>query len=397
MLSLSSSFIPFVNSSKDAEILRKVYSENKLCRVTVDRLQREQLKQDLGGLDLWIDSAMDGYDRFLKPKMELKWQREWGTLFKSLPGSELFARREFVAKPDKEKVRCFVHRLLDACNEHSPRLLSVPQLPIVAGTWRNKLNRQLADSAGTWKNRGHGTNLVLPVVFTQARQYAKERRPKIERICKNYESADASMIWVADSDLDDQRGSGSNLKRFENLIDFHIELQQAIPDAAIISGPNWALNLIVWARGLAQHAAISLCSGFRYFPANPAVVKPGKQRVLLEPLRRLALANDKLDLWLQEVLKKLSSEDRTRTFFEDLSSSMATLRITEQTPRQIAELYHRWLRELEAAPPNGCVLALHQDLSSAAALGGSLPNLPSEKGLARKPAIVAKQLAYNCL
>lgn len=395
MLSLSSSFIPFVNGLKDAQILGKVYSEIKLCRVTVDRLQHGQLKSELKGLDLWVDSAMDGYDRLLKSKKEFDWETEWGTLFKSLSGGDLFARRDFVKKPDKKKIHCFVHELLDACNKHSPRLLSIPQLPIGQETWRNKLNRHLADSVGTWQNRGRGTRLVLPVVFTKANQYAKERRPKIERICRNYESAGASMIWVADSDLNDQTGSTPNLKRFENLLNFHVELQKAIPDAAIISGPNWALNLIVWARGLAQYAAISLCSGFRYFPANP-ILKQGKQRLLLEPLRRLASA-DGLDAWLRTVLRQLSSEDRTRSFFEELSGSLAALKDTQRTPRQIAEQYYRWLNKLEATPPNGRKLALFQDLSSAVVLGSTLPDLPSEKGLARKPEIVAKQLMFNCL
>ena len=395
MLSLASSFIPFVNSPRDAQILGNVYSEIKLCSVTIDRLQRGELKNELSGLDLWVDSAMDGYDRVLKSKQKFDWQNEWGTLFESLPEGKRFARRDFVEKPDKKTVHRFVHELLDTCNKHSPRLLTVPQLPIVQGTWRNKLNRYLADSVGTWQNRERGTRMVLPIVFTKANQYAKERRSKIERICKNYESAGASMIWVADSDLDDQRGSTPNLKRFENLLNFHVELQKAIPDAAIISGPNWALNLIVWARGLAQYAAISLGSGFRYFPANP-ILKQGKQRVLLEPLRRLASA-DRLDAWLRTVLRKVSPEDRARPFFDDLSSQLAALKNTQRTPWQIAEQYRRWLKELEATPPNGCVLALYQDLSSAVALGSTLPDLPSKEGLAREPEIVAKQLLYNCL
>lgn len=395
MLSLASSFIPFVNSPRDAQILKNVYSEIKLCRVTIDRLQRGQLENGLSGLDLWVDSAMDGYDRILKSKKKFDWQNDWGTLFESLPEGKLFARRDFVEKPDKKKVHRFVHELLDTCNRHSPRLLTVPQLPIVQETWRNKLNRLLADSVGTWQNRGRGTRLVLPVVFTKANQYARERRPKIERICKNYESAGASMIWVADSDLDDQSGATPNLKRYENLLNFHIELQKAIPDAEIISGPNWALNLIVWARGLARYAAISLGSGFRYFPANP-ILKQGKQRVLLEPLRRLASA-DGLDAWLLTVLKQLSSEDRMRPFFNDLSSSLAAIKNTQRTPWQIAEQYRRWLKELEATPPNGRKLALYQDLSSATVLGSTLPDLTSERGFARKPEIVAKQLMFNCL
>lgn len=395
MLNLASCFIPFVNSPKDAQILRNVYSEIKLCRVTVDRLERAQLKNELSGLELWVDSAMDGYDRALKSPKKFDWTNDWGTLFKSLSGGELFARRDFVEKPDKKTVHRFVHELLDTCNEHPCRLLSVPQLPIGQETWRNKLNRHLADSAGTWDNRRRGTQLVLPVVFTKANQYAKERRSKIDRICKYYESAGATMIWVADSDMDDQSGSTPNLKRFENLLNFHVELQKAIPDAAIISGPNWALNLIVWARGLAQYAAISLGSGFRYFPANP-ILKQGKQRVLLEPLRRLASA-DRLDVWLRTVLRQLSSEDRMRPFFEELSGSLAALKNTQRTPWQIAEQYRRWLKELEATPPNGRKLALYQHLSSAAVLGSTLPDLSSEKGLAREPEIVAKQLLFNCL
>jgi hypothetical protein len=213
-----------------------------------------------------------------------------------------------------------------------------------------------------------------------------------------YEASGASGIWAVDSSLSDQEGSGTFDKvRFPAIIKLHEELNALLPNNKIaIAGPYWGLNLVLWARGLITNPAVGLGNTYQYHLPGGLVMKQGKTRVALPPLRRWAVASSQLKSWLQQSIAKLSPGDSARTALEDLEMNFSKLQI--QGREQIAGFYRDWLNELETVPQQGRALALYQQLSSAFVLGRGLPELPKkDEQAARRPERVAKQLMLVCL
>lgn len=393
--------IPFLFSREGCRILRAYYSDSAMVRVSL--ATKGKIRDLPRGLRIWADGGVDGLHSW-KPQRTTKagdvtnFYRAYDEFIKAFPGHEMIANHAFQTKPKAVVVKGFVDSVLNACSQFSPKpiWLSVPQLPMVSDTSRNKVNLLLAQSAAEWKRtRKYNGKLILPAIFTHQRQVNLRTQRKCELIRKCYEHADADGVWVVDSTLNDQAGVGSLDKRLQGLVEFHQDLASSLPaDAIKIAGPYWGVNLVLWARGLIQYPGIGMGSSYQYRIPGPAP-SPGKSRAALGPLRRLAVASPGLMDWLRDALKKVAKTDPAFAEFEQLSRSLRQR--PTATRDQVAKFYKRWFDRLESVPPKGRALALYQDLSKAFVLGRSLQSLPPEEKTARRPDRVAQQLMLSCL
>ncbi len=394
--------IPFVFGAEDRKLLRSFYSDSAIVRLPLQT--REKKFNDLPtGPSLWVDAGVDGLDKWTPERITKKGKKttrylEYDEYIKHFPGHDQVAKNDFQSKPQNNVVKEFVESILNKCCELSPEpaWVSVPQLPMVSDASRNKINRALARNAAEWKRTSnHNVKLILPVIFTHSKQVNLKTQRKGELAKECYELAGAQGVWVVDSTLNDQEGSVPLDKKFQGLIKFHQELAEALPSDAIrIAGPYWGMNLILWARGLINYPAIGLGSAYQYRIPGPAP-SPGKNRVALTPLRRLAVASPKLRNWLSDALMKTQKGDPAYWEFEKLSRSLDQSLLHPRA--QVANFYKRWFDGLASVPLSGRALALFQDLSKAFVLGRSLPTLPADEKTARRPERVAQQLMLSCL
>jgi hypothetical protein len=270
---------------------------------------------------------------------------------------------------------------------------------MVSNASRNRINRLLAQKTAEWKRaRKYTGKLILPVIFTHPKQVNLRTLKKYELVSECYKDAEAQGVWVVESTLDDQEGSRSLEARFQGLIKFHQELAELLPhDAIRIGGPYWGMNLILWSRGLIHHPAIGLGSAYQYRIPGPAP-SPGKSRVAISPLRREALASEKLDAWVSKALSSIPSGETAHSELGELLRSLPRLRLAPDASKaQVAKFYKGWFDGLASVPKSGRSLALFQDLSKAFVLGRSLQPLPADEKTARRPDRVAQQLMLNCL
>jgi len=403
---MSADHIPFVFNVKDCEILRKSYSDSMMIRVSLET--RDQIANRLPStVKLWLDGAVDGIRNWDPEKVRSKIKNEENTRLKPyhdyithFPGCEKIRDAAFQARPDKGVVEEFVRKVMDKCREGSrkPDWLSVPQLPIEKDMTRNKINRSLAEAAGKWRAEKRFTGkMILPVILTHQDQVhlRKGRKGPLSEVGHCYKLARADGVWVTETSLNDKEGSKPlSTKRFPGLIQFHQELNELLPDAITVAGPYWAMNLVLWARGLVRYPAISLGTAYRYY--IPGVTHPGgNDHAAIPPLRRWAIVSRELGAWLARAVKSLPRQESAYTVFEGLSRRFQVTGFDWRT--QVAEFYKDWLDELASVPSSGRALALYQQFSSAYVLGKSLPELPKEEGTARKPERVAQQLMLSCL
>lgn len=166
----------------------------------------------------------------------------------------------------------------------------------------------------------------------------------------------------------------------------------------IIAGPYWALNILLWARGLVTHAAVGTGRAYQYFlPGGPLF--SGKIRIALSPLRRIVVAGPKLDEWLKYATQIKTLSVGVRDEFTELHSRLSSLmRDPSEARQQIAEFYGKWCSQFESLPAEGRPLALYQDFSQAYVIGKTIAKLlPDTEKPATKPGQVAEQLMLNCL
>src|SRR4051794_41144050 len=74
-------------------------------------------------------------------------RKAWHDSITSFSGHDKVADAAFQRSPNKAIVEKFVNDALDACLPFKPVAISVPQLPHVDDSGRNKLNRALAEAA----------------------------------------------------------------------------------------------------------------------------------------------------------------------------------------------------------------------------------------------------------
>jgi len=154
------------------------------------------------------------------------------------------------------------------------------------------------------------------------------------------------------------------------------------------------MNMILWVRGLVRYPAIGLGNSYQYHLPG-GVLKPGKTRIAIPPLRRWAVASPPLESWLKQAVKRLPKDDVAHSQLSEIVRTFGHLSLDGRM--QVATFYKEWFDRISAVSAPGRALALYQDLSSAYVIGKRLPDLPRDEGTARKPWQVPKQFMVNCL
>jgi hypothetical protein len=397
-------YIPFITSPKSLQLVKTIYPNAAAVRVPLDLVQRLTPPE---GLKLWVDAGVDGLDDLAArlPRTDKKeTSTHWYDGMKDVEGFEKIGDPAFAEKPVPKVVKEFVNTILNRCLKYKPSLITVPQLPIVTGSSRNKINRALAKATADWRTTTKATRdfsgrLIFPLILTHANQtHAKtERNKKVEQAQRNYYESHADGLWVVDQGFSDEKGSKAlRSARITSLILFHQELNNEITSRIRIAGPYWGLNLVLWARGLIDYPAIGVGSTYRYHLSGSH--KPGSTpsfRVALSPLRRRALGAN-LKPWLDKTLKRLGNKHPAFAELEMVQKRLTFLSDFERAREQVARFYKAWLDEVAATPSSGRSLALFQDLSTAYAIGKSLEDIRDE-GPARRPESIVEPLMLNCL
>jgi len=390
------SYIPFVNTKKDCNILKLFYSDAEIARVSLESIDRIKayLPQNIS---LWLDAGIDGYEHCLK-----KTTNPLPSYSQAFEEREILSDPDFIKKPNPDKIKLFINSVMTKCLKYNPKCITVPQLPIVENTSRNKINSLLSKATFQWKTENHyDGGFVFPVIFTHKDQLNNKTtwRPIIDRAIKRYYNSGAIGIWMVDSNLSDQQGTGTFKDRFPALIQLHAYLKKEVKNTPIIAGPYWGLNLILWAKGLCSSPAISLGAGYQYHLAGGFKHK-GKSRMVIPPLKRCAVTSPELRTWFNDAIQSLNSQDKVRSELQNLLGEFNDrlfLSNEDANRRQVARFYKNWLDEIEETPSVGRSLALYQDFSSAYVLGKQLPTLPRSGSSASRPERVAEIFMLNCL
>jgi len=387
-------YIPFINSEDDWSAARHVYPDSVVYRVTMK--SRDEIDWNSPPhAKLWVDTEVDALHNWPKSENE-----DFSSYFSNFQNAEKIANAGFWAKPDKTIISHFVNAILGSVLDNVPGVewLSVPQLPHLGGTDRNKVNRALAEATHHWKSKkGFKGKLILPAIFTHQGQLNNktDRNSKVSIVISCFESSGADGLWVVDSSLHDQDGVGSFVKRFRGIVKLHEELSEKLPARTInVAGPYWALGLVLWARGLVQCAAIGVGRGYQYYIPGGRLPQSSNNRVALPPLRRQAVWSSNLKTWIEDALEKIPSSDAAHEELSKVLKQFPILRDKKQARRQVAQFYREWLKKFEVIPLEGRALALYQDFSSAYVLGKTLNDIPDK---VKSPSRLAEQFMMTCL
>jgi hypothetical protein len=348
-----------------------------------------------------MDPAVDFFDSSPRSQEQDQNYFQQMTYFKKFDRHRLMTNEEARRKVDQSQVADFAEALLNECLKYAPTWLSVPQRPMVSDKSRNNINRALAAATSKWKTQqSYKGKLILPVLLTHQKQVvSKTLRNNITSLAvDSYHAAAADGVWIADSSLDDQKGSSSLAeKRFPKLAELHGELIEALPSTAIVvAGPYWGINLVLWSRGLATHPAIGMGRGYRYYLSG-GFQRRSTAKVAIPPLRRLASVKG-LATWLEEAMSDIEIGHPAYKAFDQLLKRIVFYSDSDKSRQQTAEFYKIWLDILERVPSAGRALALYQDLSNAYVIGRLIHRaLPQADGPASRPERIAQQFMLNCL
>jgi hypothetical protein len=388
-------FIPFVNSKNDWLLAQEFYSGAVVYRVTVRSNSIEDWAASAHS-KLWVDTEVDALHNWPKSGSE-----EFTAYFGNFPDAPTIGSSTFWSKPDRAIVARFVNAILGDVLVRAPSVawLSIPQLPHCDGGERNKINRALADATQEWKSKsGYKGTLVLPAIFTHQKQLNNktERNVKVDLVAACCELSGADCLWVVDSSLHDQDGTGSFAKRFHGIIKLHEELNQKVsPFVTNLAGPYWALGLVLWARGLVEFTTLGVGRGYQYYiPGDPQLTS-SKVRVALPPLRRQAIWSSGLKEWIEGTFEDIPKGDPAYSELSEVLSQFSLLKDKLRARRQVAKFYREWLGKFESIPAQGRMLALYQDFSSAYVLGKTLDDIPDSK--VRSASKIAEQFMMTCL
>ncbi|WP_339731110.1 hypothetical protein [uncultured Gimesia sp.] len=425
--------IPFISTTTDLALADQYYREPTICRITLQAEDKLRHQISDSKFPLWVDPGVDGFFNILTGKQSFQKYASkkktseknleaynsrkqnktlnkdeqkpgrarkipWVEFFANYDEFQLLGETSFVKKPDKVHVYEMVSKLFELCMDLNPEWLSVPQIPFNDGAEYNRINRELAEASLKWKTKARcKCQFVLPAIFTHQRQTSGKTQwnKKITQIEKCVNLSGAKVIWTVDSSLDDSSGQSPNEKRLSEMIRLHKHLNQVFQKQKHVAGPYWALNLVLWSRGLCNYPAVGLGNSYQYFIPGTET-RPGKVRIPLSPLCRRAVASPPLKQWLLESKKKLNPSDREYKVFNNLLKDWRKYTNKDGARELLAMYYRRWFDDLRKVNPEGRSVALFQMFSSAFVVGSNLEPLPdSEKS--REPAKVAQQFMNNCL
>jgi hypothetical protein len=385
--------IPFLTSDDTARIAKRLYADSEIVRLPIDRAT-SLIQLVRSTFRVWLDPCVDGMD-----DIDSRRDRPWFAFMKRFPKFEDFAKPTFQAKPIALEVQAFVDAVLDHCASHKPTWITVPQLPLVTNSDRNKINRALAVATGKWKSRkGFSGKLILPLIFAHQEQVNGKtaRNPKVQQAERCYHESQADGLWVVERSLVDDSGSATlRNKRLPGIVDLHQELNERIATRIRIAGPYWGLNLVLWAKGLVDYPAIGIGSGYQYFLAGGHIMQPSV-KIVLPTLRRRVGVSVQLGSWLDKALTTLGTIHPAFAELNYIKKQYNSFSSPDISREQVAAFYKSWLDLIASAPKSGRSMALFQDLSAAYALGKSLPDLPDE-GTAHRPEAVVEPLMLSCL
>jgi hypothetical protein len=394
-------YIVFANSVTDCQVARSVYGDSAAFRINLQSADKT-CSQFQSNSKLWLDTGADGLHWSDIRSHDYRANPAYKAYIQKFAGYDRIADPTFQQRPDKSVVVGFVNAILNFALKTVPHAewISVPQLPYVDTSDRNKINRALAEASSAWRLKSkHKTRLILPVILTNQRQLNKktERNSKVALAASCLESSGADGIWVVDSSLNDQEGTSTfEHIRFPGILSFHDELNAKLPSETItVAGPYWGINLILWARGLVRFPSIGAGKSYQYHISGGRLLQ-GATRIAMSPVRRLVGWSPAVRGWLQENLAKLPKGDAAYSEFVSLERNFQSFQADGQARMQTARFYRDWIRRLEASTSDSRALALYQDFSSAFVLGKSLTELPPTENV-RSPARIAKQFMVNCL
>jgi hypothetical protein len=340
---------------------------------------------------------VDGMHEIESRKSSPGRKNQWFDFMCNHTNFEQIADPRFHADPSIPIVREFVNSVLDACAEFGPDWLSVPQLPVVDDAARNKVNRQMAKATSEWKEHsGFKGKLILPLVFTHQAQLNSKvaRNPKVQHALRCHGDAGADGIWIVDKNVDDDCGSNTlHDTRFPGIIGLHEEINEAIEPGLALGGPYWALNLVLWARGLVNHPVIGVGSGYQYFMSGGHAHYP-TARAAIPSLKRLVEV-DHLDGWLQDAMRALPDEHSAQEEFGEILGQLDDLNDPAVARAQVVGFYKAWYDSIDQAEESERSGILYEQFSSAYKLGRKLPDIPKERP--RRPEAVAQMLMLSCL
>jgi hypothetical protein len=385
-------YIPFITSLQTSKLAGSIYGDSAAIRVGLDLVGK--LKPHSSSVKLWVDPGVDGLHDLVSRSKDSAWYK----LISSMSEFGEFTKAGFIAKPNPHIVDSFVNDILDQSRTHNPQWLTVPQLPLVSNSVRNKINRELARATGRWKSsRKFSGRLILPIIFTHQDQTKgkTQRKPKLEQAHRCYHDSQADGIWTIDTSLPEETGSATlRNRRFKANVELHEEINYAIPSRIRIAGPYWAMNLLLWSRGLIDYPAIGIGGTFQYYlPGGHS--SSASARVAIPPLRR-RVSVDQLSQWFIKTLRIIGSTHPDFRELERIHRHLHLLKNQDTSRQQVANFYKRWFDSLAATSVPGRSLGLFQDLSRAFALGRSLPDFVSE-GAARSAESIVEPLMVNCL
>lgn len=390
--------IPFITSESVARLATRIYGDSHCVRLRLDKAER--IRPLLPPrLKIWLDPCVDGLDD-LKSKRGQQGTNDWFDFMSSFASFDKMRSPAFHKKPETKNVQVFVKAVMNRCQKHRPAWITVPQIPFVKGSERNKINLALAEATGKWRiDKGFSGRLILPLVFTHQNQVNGKtaRNPNVALAAKCYKKAQADGFWVVDKSLEDENGSSTlKNKRFPGLVALHQELNERISSRIRIAGPYWGMNLLLWARGLVDYAAIGVGSGYQYrIPGG--IARQPSARLAIPPLRRRVVWSTQLRSWLLGATGTLAKSHPVRSELRQLKNQLPSLRQADMAREQVANFYKQWFDIIASTPKTGRSMALFQDLSAAYALGRPLPDLGGTKGPARRPEAVAEPLMLSCL
>jgi hypothetical protein len=219
--------IPFITGDDGSTLVKKIYHDSDFVRLPLDRASKF-LPLLPHSSKVWVDPCVDGLDDLETRRSQPGNKNAWFDFMRKFANFERMGTPAFHDKPVASDVYDFVKAVMEACAVHKPTWITVPQLPVVEDSVRNKINRALATATGRWKSSsGYSGRLILPLVFTHQSQVNGKtaRNPKVQQAQRCYHEAQADGFWAVDKSLTDDNGSSTlRNKRFPGIIALHEEL-----------------------------------------------------------------------------------------------------------------------------------------------------------------------------